>query len=61
MNLTSSQHIEYTNLQMAVRRAEMQVLLFELEHDDPIAWLSMRDAVEKLEPKQRHYLKELLK
>jgi hypothetical protein len=45
---------------MAAKRAQFSVLLFELIHDDPHAWLALRDAINKLAPLHKQYLKKVL-
>jgi hypothetical protein len=45
---------------MKAKTDVFHLLLFELIHDDPIAWLAMRDAINKLTPSQKRYLKKVL-
>ena len=53
-------YIERSKLLTTLRRAELDLLLFDLVQDDPIAWLAFRDAFGKLTKEQRQYLKNLL-
>jgi hypothetical protein len=60
MNLSPTEYNDYSNFQMAAKRAQFSVLLFELIHDDPHAWLALRDAINKLAPLHKQYLKKVL-
>jgi hypothetical protein len=60
VNLSPTEFIEHTNISMKAKTDVFHLLLFELIHDDPIAWLAMRDAINKLTPSQKRYLKKVL-
>jgi hypothetical protein len=56
----NDKYIERSKLEMTAKKAEIDLLLFDLLNDCPIAWLAFFRCFEKMTPKQRSDLKDRL-